>query len=80
MSFLFPSFCIGEAKNSFLDSIDKANRNVFDKKGLKLSYKSKCSTSWLQIDILDREARDEIRVHLNTDDRKQEILISNQLK
>lgn len=55
MSFLFPNFCISEAKHKLLETINYTNENIFHKKNLSLSYKEKCSTSWLQIDIIDKE-------------------------
>ncbi len=55
LSFLFPNFCISEAKLKLLETINFVNENIFNKKNLNLSYHQKCSTSWLQIDILDKE-------------------------
>ncbi len=55
LSFLFPNLCISEAKTKLLESIKFTNENIFYKRKLKLSYQQKCSTSWLQIDILDKE-------------------------
>jgi hypothetical protein len=55
LSFLCPNFCISEAKIKLLETINHTNENIFYKHNLRLSYKQKCSTSWLQIDILDKE-------------------------
>lgn len=74
LSFCLPSFCISEAKISLLNSIKEANENMFNKKNLNLSYQQKCSTSWLQIDILDPYQT------LTKEDEHKVQLISNQLK
>jgi hypothetical protein len=58
MSFCFPYVCISDAKKTLLQSIAKANERYFHKKGLELSYQSKCSTSWLQIDISQNQYND----------------------
>jgi hypothetical protein len=55
LSFLFPSFCISEAKTRLLETLSYTNENIFNKRNLCISYKQKCSTSWLQIDILEKE-------------------------
>ena len=55
LSFLFPQCCIGEAKTKLLESIKEANDNILNKKKLAISYHQKCSTSWLQVDLLDKD-------------------------
>jgi hypothetical protein len=50
-----PNFCISEAKERLLKSINSVNENILKKKNLLLSYHAQCSTSWLQIDLLDKE-------------------------
>lgn len=80
LSFIFPSCCISEAKLRLLDSIKEANANILNKRNLSLSYQQKCSTSWLQIDILDKE---EVMLKADTepeDTNKNGYLIRNQLK
>jgi hypothetical protein len=54
LSFLLPNCCISEAKIRLQDSIKEANESILKNKNLQLSYHQKCSTSWLQIDKLDK--------------------------
>ena len=84
LSFFFPLCCISEAKIKLLESIQDVNKSVFNKKNISLSYQQKCSTSWLQIDVLDREegalkSVENANVDLNTNKDGQGYLIKNQL-
>ena len=54
LSLLLPNCCISEAKIRLQDSIKEANEAILKNKNLQLSYHQKCSTSWLQIDKLDK--------------------------
>lgn len=55
LSFLLPCICISEAKSTLLDKIEILNDSIFHSKNLKLTFKSRCSTSWLEIEILKSE-------------------------
>jgi hypothetical protein len=44
--------CIADAHSAMQKAIFEANRNYFNKNGYTISYHSKCSTSWLQIETV----------------------------
>ena len=46
LSFCFPYICISEAKERFDSEITNIN-SYLNSKRLHISYKSKCSTSWV---------------------------------
>ena len=54
---------MSEAKNSLLEKIEYINERYFLMKNMRLSYKSKCSTSWLELEILKPE---DINIVLDT--------------
>ncbi len=56
LSFILPNCCISEAKIKLIESINEANDLILKNKNLQLSYHQKCSTSWLQIDILEKHS------------------------
>jgi len=58
---------MSEAKSTLLERIETINERYFFNKNLRLSYKSKCSTSWLEVDIL---RPDDLNIILNTDKRE----------
>jgi hypothetical protein len=58
LSFLFPNCCIQEAKIKLLECINDMNKTVLNKRNLDMSYHQKCSTSWLQIEICDKEEKE----------------------
>jgi hypothetical protein len=43
---------LSEAKTRLLEKIEYLNETIFLPKNLKLSYQSRCSTSWLEIEII----------------------------
>ena len=49
-SFYLPYLCIYDAENAINNLIQQQNNNVFHSRGLEISLKKKCSTSWLQIE------------------------------
>ena len=53
-SFCFPNLCISEAKKHFLKNIHQLNDEILNRKGLMLNYREKCSTSWLEIELLEK--------------------------
>ena len=54
LSFYCPNICIYDAKNALLRSIERDNRLKLNQKGLHLKYVQRCSTSWLELSILDK--------------------------
>lgn len=52
LSFLGPYVCIYQAINEFEKEIEKVNRMDYNPRGINLSLKRKCCTSWLQVDIM----------------------------
>lgn len=77
LSFWFPMNCISEAKVQILQSIIWVNENILNKYNLNLSYKQKCSTSWLEIDINFKENFNPIIER--KENERQDLLIKNQL-
>ena len=53
LSFLCPWICIRDAQEQLFNDIKNINETIFNERGLKISYKNICLTSWLQIDLLD---------------------------
>lgn len=51
LSFCIPSCCIKDAENMLERQIIYLNRQAFLPSNLKLGFKKKCSTSWLEIQI-----------------------------
>jgi hypothetical protein len=49
LSFCFPYVCVSDAHSAMQRVLIEANRNFFNKNGYVIAYKSKCSTSWLEI-------------------------------
>lgn len=58
---------MSEAKTTLFEKIEVINDRYFLNKNLRLSYKSKCSTSWLEVEILKPED-----IHIVVDTFKQE--------
>jgi hypothetical protein len=48
-----PYICISEAYTGLIEGINDANKLYFGKYEMKLSYRSKFSTSWLELDLSD---------------------------
>ena len=46
---------MGEAKTCFIEKIEVINERYFLSKNIRLSYKSRWSTSWLEVEILKPE-------------------------
>ena len=55
LSFMFPYCCISEARLSLEESLRRANQSTLLRKNLRISYRQKCSTSWLEIEVLNKE-------------------------
>lgn len=51
---IYPSIKILKAKRIMLDEINDINKEFFNKKGINLSYKSNCLTSWLVINKIQK--------------------------
>jgi hypothetical protein len=77
MSFCAPHLCISEAKHTLDKSLLRANEYILNKKGLHISYHSKCSTSWLQIDISRNNNGGGINLS-SSDNLTEECLVKNQ--
>ena len=85
-SFMFPQCCIEEAKIKLLECIKEMNVRVLNKKRLEMSYQQKCSTSWLQIDVIDKDTlksedakTDNSEIEDNQTNANQNYLIKNQI-
>ena len=76
LSFCFPMCCVSEAKAQLQSSIIWVNENILHKYNLNLSYKQKCSTSWLEIDINFNENFQPLE---RKENERQDLLIKNQL-
>lgn len=51
LSLCVPNICVKEAKEQFLKEIATMNSTRLNPKGLNLSYKSECSTSWVFLQL-----------------------------
>lgn len=51
LSFLFPGLKVRKAKQNLIEEIAKINKTKFTSRGLVLSYKSNCLSSWLEIEL-----------------------------
>ncbi len=83
---MVPQCCIEEAKIKLLEVIKEMNERVLNKKKLEMSYQQKCSTSWLQIDVIDKDtlkSEDVKTESLENEDNQtnanQNYLIKNQI-
>lgn len=88
LSFLCPYTCISDAKKSLLDNVDRFNQNVFNPRGLELTFEKLTCTSFLQIRIVDSsKARgkgisnynNNINKNTDTENLKQYNISSNQV-
>lgn len=77
LSFLIPNTCVNKAKMNFNQKLKYYNINYFHPKSLHLSLKSKCYSSWLQLDYLNCVDIDSnIEYNQNFDIKKQNTLVS----
>jgi hypothetical protein len=53
LSFLGPYVCISQAIQDFENGIEDVNKVHYNPRGIHLSLKRACCTSWLQIDIIN---------------------------
>ena len=53
-SFCLPYFCIKDAENMVFRLIEQQNNEIFNPKGLEISLQKSCSTSWIQIEFINR--------------------------
>jgi hypothetical protein len=73
--------CISEAKQTFLERIGIVNSTILNRKNLHLSYKSKCSTSWLEIEILNLDfERDNNALNIRSENENENIINDNKIK
>lgn len=70
LSFLCPYNCIGAAKENFENKLEIYNKNHFNPKGLHLSYQQHCSTSWLQLSILNSLKKSNASLSINMNNIK----------
>ena len=55
LSLLLPNLCIADAKKGLITAVTRQNRIKLSDRGLKLSYRQGCMTSWLEMEIIDKE-------------------------
>lgn len=65
---------MSEVKSTIKEKIEIINQRYFINKYLRLTYRSKCSTSWLELEILKAE---DINILLNNNEN--ENMQSNQI-
>ena len=53
LAFFCPNSCITVAKENFMNKLNHYNKEYFNPKGLQVTYKQKCSTSWLSVTKID---------------------------
>jgi len=58
LSFLMPNICISDAEESFTRQLEQYNHTLFKSKGLEVKLVKKCSTSWLEVNILDLKSKE----------------------
>jgi hypothetical protein len=51
LSFCCPYTCVSESYTNLIRAINDANQFYFHKYEYSLTYKSKCSTSWLELEL-----------------------------
>lgn len=56
LSLLCPNLCITQAKSKLLQKIQSMNALHLSPKGLRLVYRQGCSTSWLELEIVQRSS------------------------
>ena len=52
LSFFLPNLCIKDAKGALITAIARQNRIKLGDRGLKMSYRQGCLSSWLEIEIV----------------------------
>lgn len=57
VSLMMPNICIRDAEETFQRQLDQYNNSVFKSKGIEMKLKKKCSTSWLEINILNLQKK-----------------------
>ena len=61
LSFLGPYVCIYQAIQRFENGIEEVNKLKYNPRGVNLSLKRACCTSWLQVDIISDTNENETR-------------------
>ena len=51
LSLFLPNLCIGDAKKSFIKMVERMNKLKLEDKGLRIAYRQRCFTSWLELKI-----------------------------
>lgn len=54
LSFLAPFMCINDGEQVLKNEILRINNTYLIEKGLKMNYRKKCSTSWLEFEIFSK--------------------------
>lgn len=79
LSFLLPNICLKEAKEAFLNDINDANKQYFHPQ-FHLSLQQRCCISWLQIDVINNEVKENINSNPNQVNNDNTLkLIDNQI-
>ena len=53
LSLMLPNLCIRDAKEALMDTVRRMNALKLKERGLKMTYRQRCSTSWLEVEIIE---------------------------
>ena len=60
-----------------MERIQTVNSTIFNRKNLNLTYKSKCSTSWLEVEIVKEDFNNIVDAENNNKNVINEVLNNN---